>query len=121
MEEANSYSAEDRINKTKSHESKSTKSLQLLSRLRDMYLCRYDLQKAEIENNQRISFESQKKARQKQPKSTPFTTSRGHLIDALSKPINQQNRNLKRIADSFDIAHDLDAVADDDDDGDFDV
>merc|ERR1712154_414289 len=44
--------------------------------------------------------------KQKTPKPTPFTVSRGHLIDALSKPHNSRNRNLKNIADSFDIADD---------------
>merc|ERR1712048_545425 len=34
---------------------------------------------------------------------SPFTRSRGHLIDALSKPHNAKNRNLKNMADSFDV------------------
>merc|ERR1712083_465764 len=82
---------------------KSCKLLSLLSKLRDMYLCRYDLQKLDIQFMKKKQLKNRK---QKTPKPTPFTVSRGHLIDALSKPQNARNRNLKNIADSFDIADD---------------
>eukprot|EP01084_Bolivina_argentea_P151700 264770_1 len=82
--------------------------LRLLSKLRDMYLCRYDLQKVDLELIKKRENAAKKNHNaHKTPKATPFTTSRGHLIDALSKPYNAHNRNLKNMADSFDIASDI--------------
>merc|ERR1712087_814435 len=79
-------------------EDRMTDLLRLLHRLRDMYLCRYDLQRADIENERRKNTFNKSKAQ-----STPFSSGRGHLMDALSKPTNAQNRRLKKISDSFDI------------------
>jgi len=89
---------------------KNCKLLLLLSKLRDMYLCRYDLQKLDIEYLQQQQAKSlmglKQKSLQKQPKTTPYTAARGHLISALSKEKTAKNKNLKNIADSFDIASD---------------
>merc|ERR1719464_916529 len=87
-----------------------TDLLRLLHRLRDMYLCRYDLQRADIENERRKNTFNKSKAQ-----STPFSSGRGHLMDALSKPTNAQNRRLKKISDSFDIG-DFDQMDEDEDD-----
>ena len=94
------------------------KLLSLLSKLRDMYLCRYDLQKLDIQYLQQSQLKNKTKlvspsiinqtVNGPPPKETPYTSSRGHLIEALSKSINRNNRNLKNISDSFDIAIDSD-------------
>ena len=92
---------------------KNCKLLLLLSKLRDMYLCRFDLQKLDIEFNlnkqEKLNKLNKTQQSLKTPKpATPFTSSRGFLIDALSKSVNKQNKNLKKISDSFDIALDID-------------
>merc|ERR1712154_368349 len=81
------------------------KSLILLSKLRDCYLCRYDLQKLDSQYilNKAHSEHKQNKSTSTNTKNTPFTTSRGLLIDALSKPHNENNKNLKNLADSFQL------------------
>ena len=88
------------------------KSLSLLSKLRDMYLCRYDLQKLDIARLQsaekKVVAVVAKKSKPPHPLCTPFSDSRGHLIAALSKPQNAKNRNLKKMADSFPIQLDDD-------------
>merc|ERR1712228_138031 len=87
---------------------KDCKLFQLLSKLRDMYLCRYDLQKLDARYNKQSALLSATKKQKKNSKilaskRTPFSTSRGNLIDALSKPHNARNKNLKNMADSFDV------------------
>jgi len=81
------------------------KSLILLSKLRDCYLCRYDLQKLDSQYilNKAHSEHKANKSTSTNTKNTPFTTSRGLLIDALSKPHNENNKNLKNLADSFQL------------------
>merc|ERR1740123_312363 len=77
----------------------------LLSKLRNMHLCREDLQTLDATFNAKSSLlmtaskKQHKKVRMIKP--SPFTTSRGHLIAALSKPHNEKNKNLKNMADSF--------------------
>jgi len=96
------------------------RALRLLHRLRNLYLCRYDLQKVDGDHQHRLRLLDQSKERQshsdrkhRREHPTPFSSGRGRLIDALSKPTNAKNKNLKRIADSFAISE-----SDDDDDDD---
>jgi len=78
--------------------------LQLLSKLRDMYLCRMDLQKLQIECEQRQQRQQQQQQTRISVHATPYTRTRGHLMEALSKPTDARNQNLKKMADSFEVS-----------------